>query len=431
MNSHTRQYSVLFMIGVLLAAAPAVGAISPADHTANRAMLRVLSGVARQDLQLLRHNDPGKLKAYVVAVDHIDVSHCPRHFQKLWAAFTAACQKVDVAAQLAHRSPCQALGLSELQPFSSLVGPHSGIDSPRWPTAVIWRLGLACTRRLPSGSTGTSKQAEGNLAAARDTRQLAMIPLCTSALKACSADSRPTYLRALAVIYALNCMEQQFTAAFRSANAAAHLGDTGAMVSLGTLFDSGLGTQKDYTKAMAWFRKAAAAGSAAAMNNIAGLYYRGQGVPQDYAMAMKWYRKGAAAGNGLAMVFIGQLYGNGQGVAQSYAKEMEWDRRGAAAGNGAAMFFVAVNYQHGQGVPQDYTKAMVWYRKAAAAGSGTAMFCIGGLYESGRGVPQSYPKASYWLHKAEATHDPPAIVAAAKKEIAKIKQAEAAQHRGQ
>ena len=322
MNSHTRQYSVLFMIGVLLAAAPAVGAISPADHTANRAMLRVLSDVARQDLQLLRHNDPGKLKAYVVAVDHIDVSHCPRHFQKLWAAFTAACQKVDVAAQLAHRSPCQALGLSELQPFSSLVGPHSGIDSPRWPTAVIWRLGLACTRRLPSGSTGTSKQAEGNLAAARDTRQFALIPLCESALEACSADSRLTRLRALAVIYALNCMEQQFTAAFRSANAAAHLGDAAAMVSLGTLFDHALGARKDY------------------------------------------------------------------------AKEMEWDRRGAAAGNGAAMFFVAVNYQHGQGVPQDYAEAL------------------------------------NWLNKAEASGEPEAV-ARAKKIIAKIKQAEAAQHRGQ
>ena len=69
-------------VGVLLAAAPAVGAISPAEHAANRAMLRVLSDVARQDLRLLQHDNAGKLKAYVVAIDYIDVSHCPRHFQK-------------------------------------------------------------------------------------------------------------------------------------------------------------------------------------------------------------------------------------------------------------------------------------------------------------------------------------------------------------
>ena len=390
------------VIGLRLVAAPAVGAVSPAAHTANRAMLRVLSDVARQDLQLLQHNEAGKINAYVVALDYIDVSHCPRNFRKLWATFTATCQKVDVAAQLAHRSPCQALGLSRLQHFSSLVGSHSGIDSPRWPTAVIWRLGMACTRPLPSVSSGISKKAEGNLAAARDTRQFALIPLCESALEACSADSRLTRLRALAVIYALNCMEQQFTAAFRSANAAAHLGDAAAMVSLGSLFNSGLGTRKDYSKAMKWWRKGGAAGSGLAMYDIGTLYGSGHGIPQNPTKGMIWFLMAAVAGSGHAMLAIGEFYDLAQGVPQHYAKAMRWYRKAAAAGSGGAMTLIGMLYLEGHGVPQDYAKAMKWYRKGAAAGSGSAMHNIGVLYEKGQGVPQNYVQAMKWWRKAAA-----------------------------
>ena len=68
---------------------------------------------------------------------------------------------------------------------------------------------------------------------------------------------------------------------------------------------------------------------------------------------------------------------------------------------------------------------MKWWRKAAAAGNRAATGMIGYLYENGHGVPQSYSKALHWLRKVEARGGPPVWLAMVKKEIAKIKRAEA------
>jgi TPR repeat protein len=74
------------------------------------------------------------------------------------------------------------------------------------------------------------------------------------------------------------------------------------------------GVERDYAKAMKYFRQSADGGDTRAMCNVGLLYEQGNGVTQDYKQAMVWYRKAADAGDGDGMSNVGWLYHNGLGV---------------------------------------------------------------------------------------------------------------------
>jgi TonB family protein len=90
--------------------------------------------------------------------------------------------------------------------------------------------------------------------------------------------------------------------------------------------------QRDYSKALAWYRKAAAQGNPAAENDIGWLYQNGWGAEQDYAAAAIWYRKAAEQGNAVAECNLGWLYRNGRGVEADYGEAMSWFRKAADQG---------------------------------------------------------------------------------------------------
>jgi hypothetical protein len=55
------------------------------------------------------------------------------------------------------------------------------------------------------------------------------------------------------------------------------------------MYAEGLGTQKDLSESVKWYRRAAETGLANGQHNLAGTYEAGQGVPQDDVQALKWY----------------------------------------------------------------------------------------------------------------------------------------------
>jgi len=125
-------------------------------------------------------------------------------------------------------------------------------------------------------------------------------------------------------------------------------------------------TDKDYVKAVNWFRKAVASGNTDAYFNLGQAYSKGEGVTQDYAEAAKWYRKGADTGNRLAQNTLGDLYSKGEGVTQDYAEAAKWYRKGADAGDAEAQFKLGIMYYKGQGLPQDYKLAYMWINLSAS-----------------------------------------------------------------
>ena len=177
--------------------------------------------------------------------------------------------------------------------------------------------------------------------------------------------------------------------------------------------------QKDYSKAMTWFRKAAEQGNAVAQNNIGWLYQNGFGVQQDYAEAMKWYREAAGQSDALAQFNVGCLYQDGLGVKQDYAEAMSWYRKAADQHNADAQNNIGMLYEKGLGVEQNYMSAMAWFYMAADQGNALAQDNIGWLYEKGFGVAQDYAKAMVWYHKAADQGD-----ADAKANIERLSQGE-------
>lgn len=70
-------------------------------------------------------------------------------------------------------------------------------------------------------------------------------------------------------------------------------GDAAAQVTVGEIFEKGLGVSADYQAAAQWYEKAATQGNFQAQLNLGHLYEKGLGVPQSKEAAMRWYRKSA------------------------------------------------------------------------------------------------------------------------------------------
>lgn len=101
-------------------------------------------------------------------------------------------------------------------------------------------------------------------------------------------------------------------------------GNVRAQRALGQRFYDGKGTQRDYGKAMHWFRLAADQGDAEAQNSVGTLYDNGKGVPKDYQEAAKWFRLAAHQGHVLARRNLGWMYEKGQGFKKDYVLSYMW-----------------------------------------------------------------------------------------------------------
>lgn len=85
---------------------------------------------------------------------------------------------------------------------------------------------------------------------------------------------------------------------------AAVKGDAVSMFQLARAYETGLGVDKDNSKALSWLQKAASAGLAMAQNEL-GNYKSGQDVLTDYSLAFIWYEKAAGQGNAAAEANLG------------------------------------------------------------------------------------------------------------------------------
>jgi TPR repeat protein len=73
-------------------------------------------------------------------------------------------------------------------------------------------------------------------------------------------------------------------------------GDLEAMNRLGIIYARGRGVDKNYGRALIWFRRAALQGYPPAMANLGTMYQLGAGVRRDYRQAYAWLRVALALG---------------------------------------------------------------------------------------------------------------------------------------
>ncbi|MDD6141854.1 MAG: toll/interleukin-1 receptor domain-containing protein [Bacteroidales bacterium] len=181
---------------------------------------------------------------------------------------------------------------------------------------------------------------------------------------------------------------------------AAERGNANAQCYLGYCFKDGAGVDKNYTEAVNWYRKAAEQGNPEAKNSLGVCYQNGYGVVKDLAEAVKWYRKAAEQGYNVAQVNLGMCYESGQGVLKDLAEAVKWYRKAAEQGNPEAKNSLGVCYQNGYGVAKDLVEAVKWYRQAAVQGNSYAQRNLGVCYEHGYGVAENQSEAIKWYRQA-------------------------------
>lgn len=111
------------------------------------------------------------------------------------------------------------------------------------------------------------------------------------------------------------------------------------MFYVGRAYEIGEGVQRDYAKALEWFRRTLEPSlppfpeaKARAETKIGIMYDGGQGVPQDFSEAAKWYRKASEDGDDWGQWFLGYMYEEGRGVAQDFVQAYMWFNLASASG---------------------------------------------------------------------------------------------------
>lgn len=98
---------------------------------------------------------------------------------------------------------------------------------------------------------------------------------------------------------------------------AANTGIVEAQNELGLFYLSGALATADISAAISWFTRAAQAGFAAAQNNLAALHERGAGVPQNFANAGRLYEMASNQGHPSATLALARLYAAGAGTEKN------------------------------------------------------------------------------------------------------------------
>lgn len=150
-----------------------------------------------------------------------------------------------------------------------------------------------------------------------------------------------------------------------------------SMAALGYLYQEGIGTPKDNTRAAHWLEKAAGQGHAISMFNLAGLLVNDR-IPlnegekdraRQYAEGVDWYRRAAEAGLDRGRVAYGIILMRGDyGAKPDPAKAATYLIPTAESGNLEAMNALGTMYEIGNGVPYQPATAEMWFRKAAEQG---------------------------------------------------------------
>lgn len=182
----------------------------------------------------------------------------------------------------------------------------------------------------------------------------------------------------------------------------AEKGDAAAQYTLGWMYESGQGIEKDDKKAALWYTKSAQQGNMAAQYVLATMYSKGRGVIQNTAQAINWYTQAANQGDAIAQFKLGEHYQQGDGVELDYKQGISWIKKAADQGHIMAQIRLGKIYESGMGTTVDYEKAINWYKKSVAQSSALGQYHLAHMYEAGLGIEQDLNKAkSLYLHSAK------------------------------
>lgn len=164
-------------------------------------------------------------------------------------------------------------------------------------------------------------------------------------------------------------------------------GDPAIQWCMGMACAAGLGAEKDWPRAIDWFRRSAEQGYAEAQTRMGLCYYLGNDTSeQDCPLCLEWFRMAADEEADYAYYRLDAGSHAGQSVDRNWPLAAHWFRRAADQGSGSGCLWLGHCYEQGLGVKEDPSQAVQWFRKGAELGSITAREQLSNCYFWGHGV---------------------------------------------
>ena len=212
-------------------------------------------------------------------------------------------------------------------------------------------------------------------------------------------------------MYGANGVEPDVAKAFKYYEMAAEQKDPIALNNLGSLYFSGIGTKKNYEKALSLFSQASDLGNDNASLNLAFIYLTGSAKdPVRNKKAFDLFEKSQKAGNKIAEFMLGYAYYKGFVTDVNYAEAYKYikDAANGKAQIDEAQLVLADLYTKGIGTVQNYTSAVKSYRAAVNQGNMEAILKLAEVYASGSITPQNLVLAHALYNIAAAQNIPDA-----------------------
>ena len=207
--------------------------------------------------------------------------------------------------------------------------------------------------------------------------------------------------------------------AFAVMAAEAEKGSAPAMLTLGTMYERGIGTPRNFVKALEWYSKAAAANLPEGHYNVGVCYEIGMGNAGDPVKAFEHFEKSAELELPQGLYKLASLYFTGAGVARNESWGVELLKRAAETGHMAAANDLGVIHFEGSfGQPKDINLAYEMFDKAAELGNPEAMKNLAVFHRDGLGRPVDPIQELKWYTLAHRGGFPPAALNSA---IARLK----------
>lgn len=202
-------------------------------------------------------------------------------------------------------------------------------------------------------------------------------------------------------LYGENGLPQDSEKAFKYYTLAADKGDKVALNNLGSLYFSGIGTQKNVVKAVKLFEEAARLGNNEAAVNLAFVYLTSSngGGSNLRSMVVRLFNQAAEGGNITAQYMMGMIYYNGYGVAKNDDRAFQYLKK-AASQYDEAQYQLALRYMNAEGTPRNYGNAVNNLNKAAKQGHIPSMLWLGDILAAGTSYPKNEYLAYVWYNIA-------------------------------
>lgn len=142
----------------------------------------------------------------------------------------------------------------------------------------------------------------------------------------------------------------------------------GSPVAQGELAYHYLNEKQDQQTAIKWAERAAEQGDLKALLTLGRIYYSGTGIDRDLPRALQYYEQALNVdkNNRLVQNQLGMMYYKGEGGTADFRRAASLCKQAANKGQAGCQYYLGLMYINGEGVTQDINTGISWMKKSAS-----------------------------------------------------------------